>query len=193
MSGYPPLNGGAADDMVTTGVTGIRRYKVESIGTTEAAYDEGRRFRAFYEFALASSEVRVLKFLITKDLDLTFSAQFVDDGGLRYRVYGQGPIEGGTFSPAGFVAPSNSKTGVPVVDPGLSLWDGGTLDTTGFTPRDVSHILTAGASGQRITVDGQQISLRGFPPTAAYVVLDKLPASVKEPSGLLKYEWTVSV
>jgi hypothetical protein len=192
MSSVYTVSGFGPNDLMTSAVENVRRVKVTSQTLTEKAFDEGLRFRAFYDFTLATSEVRVIKFVITKEINLTFSAQFVDAGGLRYRVYAAGPTEGGTFTTAAESLKLNNRLNIPVVAPGITILSGGTLDTTGFSPIDQINILTAGASAQRSTVDGTQFSPRGFPVTTAYVVLDTLPTAgnTGAPSGLLKYEWT---
>lgn len=38
---------------------------------------------------------------------------------------------------------------------------------------------------------GEVSSVRGFPPTVAYVVIDQIPGGNNPPKGLLKYEWEV--
>jgi hypothetical protein len=179
-------------DLLTSAVEGVRRIKVTNQTVARQAFDDGLRFRAFYDFTLATNEVRVIKFIITKEVNLTFSGQFLDNGGLRYRVFAPGPIEGGTFTLAAESLKLNNRLGTPDVAPGITILSGGTLDLTGFSPIDQNNILTAGASAQRSTVDGAQFSPRGFPVTTAYVVLDTLDTAgnVSAPSGLLKYEWT---
>ena len=192
MSGVYTVPDFGPSDLLTSAVEGVRRIKVTNQTLAEKAFDEGLRFRAFYTFALSTNEVRVIKFVINKEINLNFSAQFVDNGGLRYRVFSAGPIEGGVFTDAAQSLRVNNRAGVPIVQPGTIILAGGTLDVTGFTPIDQNNILTAGASAQRSSVDGTQFSPRGFPVTTAYVVLDTLPTSgnTSAPSGLLKYEWT---
>jgi hypothetical protein len=191
MSTYK-ISGFGPSDLMSSPVEGVRRAKVTNQTLTEKAFDDGLRFRAFYDFTLATSEVRVIKFVITKEINLTFSGQFMDSGGLRYRVFAAGPTEGGTFTAAAQSQRMNNRLGVPVFTSGIEILAGGTLDVTGFSPIDQNNILTAGATAQRTTVDGTQFGPRGFPVTTAYVVMDTLSTAgnTTAPSGLLKYEWT---
>lgn len=173
-------------DLLTSETSYKRRVKTEQGDT---AYDEGRKFRAFYDFTGATMPV-VLKFVIDKPINLMLSTQEVHDGALRYRVF-TGGVEGGTF---GTTIPSlrtNNKVGTPVIDSGVTLTTGGTLDVTGQAVNDVVYVRTAGASGQTSTVADSTLSDRGFPPTTAYVVIDQIPSASKSPEGVLKYEWSV--
>ena len=153
------------------------------------AYNEGRRFRVFYDFSVSTLPV-VVKFAITKNLDLTMASQTVYEGWLRYRVF-IGGTEGGTFTP---IAQSrvNNKIGIPVgIDSGMAVSAGGTLDLTGAAMTDIIYLKTIGSSNQSSTVSGEVSSVRGFPPTVAYVVIDQIPGGNNPPKGLLKYEWEV--
>lgn len=154
----------------------------------DPAYDQGRKFRVFYDFTGKTIPV-VLRFVITKPIDLTLSLQEVHDGAMRYRVF-TGGVEGGTFTP---ITPLrvNNKPDVPIVDSGISISVGGTLDITGQEPNEIVYVRTSGASGQTSTVTDSALNTRGFPPTTAYVVIDQIPGGNKPPSGVAKYEWTV--
>lgn len=175
-----------SNDLIDGDRYGSRGIKASLV---DIAYEEGRKFRAFYDFTGKTLPV-VLKFVITKSIDLTLSVQEVHDGAMRYRVF-TGGVEGGTFTPIASLR-VNNKTGVPIVDSGISISVGGTLDITGQEPNDIVYIRTSGASGQTSTVTDSAVSSRGFPPTVAYVVIDQIPGGNKPPSGVAKYEWIVN-
>jgi hypothetical protein len=177
---------GLFNDLLSSNTENARRLKTED-GST--AYDEGRLFRTQYDILSGETLPLVIKFEISTNINLLSALQDVHDGSMRYRVFSSG-IEGGTFTPI-TVYRANNKTGVPIVDSGLTVSAGGTLDVTGITPIDISYIRTAGASGQTSTVEGLQSRMRGFPPTTAYVVVDQIPTSNKAPEGVLKYEWSI--
>lgn len=155
----------------------------------DLAYDQGRKFRAFYDFTDKTLPA-VIKFDVTKDIDLTLSLQEVHDGALRYRAF-LGGVEGGTFTPISPIR-LNNKSGVPVVDSGIDISVGGTLNTAGQSPSEVVYIRTSGASGQTATVTDSATSMRGFPVGLVYVVIDQIPGGNNPPSGVAKYEWTVN-
>lgn len=182
----PSILQGLPDDLLTSFVVEQRRLKTEQGDT---AYDEGRKFRAFYDFTGVTMPV-VLKFVIDKPINLMLSTQEVHDGALRYRVF-TGGVEGGTFSTTIPSLRINNKAGVPIIDSGVTLTTGGTLDVTGQAVNDIVYVRTAGASGQTSTVADTTLSDRGFPPATAYVVVDQIPGGNKSPEGVLKYEWSV--
>ncbi len=156
---------------------------------TDASYDSGKTFRAFYDLTGLTMPV-VLKFVINQNINLTLASQEVHDGALRYRVY-SGGIEGGTFSTSIPTYQTNRKAGVPANNSGVTLTTGGTLDITGQIANDITYVRTSGASGQTSTVSDSSLGTRGFPPTTAYVVIDQIPGSNKSPEGVLKYEWSI--
>lgn len=153
------------------------------------AYDEGRKFRLTYDISGETLPL-VLKFEITKNIDLTLSVQNIYEGALVYKVF-VGGVEGGAFTPITSYR-TNAKTDAPIVDSGMVVSSGGTLDITGVDYVDISYIKTASQNQRNSTVTGESISDRGYPPTTAYVVIDNIPGDNNDPFGIVEYEWTVS-
>jgi hypothetical protein len=184
----PYLINGVFSDLMTSFVEERRRLKVD-VGST--AYEDGREFRAYYDFTKLPIPA-VLKFVITRNIDLTTSMQEIRKGGMRYRVF-LGGVEGGTFSALNTVFSKNSKTGSPVTSAGVTIFTGGTLDVTGIDPIDISYVGASGEVGQTVAVSTNENQPRGFPPTTAYIIIDsdRLPGVAEDPSGIIKYEWTV--
>lgn len=160
------------------------------VDITDESYNDGLKFRSLYDFSGASFPL-VLKFVITKDIDLTLATQNIYDGSLRYRVFAGG-VEGGVFTDIPQY-PINNKSGVGVAsDSGMAISVGGTLDVTGVDYSDIIYLKTSGSGAQAETVPAESSSMRGFPATTAYVVIDQIPGGNNSPSGLVKYEWAVS-
>lgn len=180
------LINGLFSDLLTSAKEGVRRLKVEAGSTS---YQLGNRFRIFHDFSADTMPI-VLKFSITKDIDLILAQQSVYEGWLRYRVF-VGGVEGGVFTPIQQFRSNNKSTADAGVDSGMAVSTGGTLDTSGATLSDVVYLKTAGATAQSSTVSSGDNSLRGFPATTAYVVIDQIPGGNNPPKGVLKYEWEV--
>lgn len=155
---------------------------------TSESYINGRSFRTLFDFSESTLPV-VLKFVISKDIDLTLATQAIYEGSLSYKVYANG-VEGGVFSEIPQYR-ENNKSNTPVVDSGMAIYTGGSLDVTGINPIDETYLKTSGISNQASTAGAGEASMRGFPATTAYVVIDELGTSNNEPKGIVKYEWSV--
>lgn len=173
-------------DLLTSEENYLRRVKVE---TGSTSYELGSRFRVFHDFSDDAMPI-VLKFSITKDIDLISAQQSVYEGWLRYRVF-TGGVEGGVFAPIQQFRSNNKSTADIGVDSGMVVSTGGTLDTSSATLSDIVYLKTSGATGQSSTISNGDNTLRGFPATTAYVVIDQIPGGNNPPKGVLKYEWEV--
>tara|TARA_R110000850_G_C9980505_1_gene465953 strand:+ start:189 stop:740 length:552 start_codon:yes stop_codon:yes gene_type:complete len=178
---------GIFSDLINGAKEGIRRLKVES---GALAYDEGRRFRSFLDISNETFPL-VIKFEISKDLDLTQATQSIYEGSMQYLVV-VGGTEGGVFTPI-FQTGENNKSTTPVVaDSGMVISTGGTLNLAGSTILDMVYIKAASTSNRSSTVSVGSGSVRGFPATTAYVVITEIPGENIDPKGVIKYEWEVN-
>lgn len=172
-------------DLLTSGGRFVRRIKVDSATSDDAAYDQGRRFRALMPFALGNGEVKVYRFEFSKDIDLKLATQDVYDGALLYEVYGTDAVQGGVFGQSVDVLRANLKSVAPTPATGTTITTGGTLDISSAKISDVQYLEVS----QKQTIGESQGTMRGFPPTVAYVRISTL-GNGAAPKGVLKYEWT---
>lgn len=160
------------------------RVKVEG---GNAAFDEGKIFRSFYQVSLASGVTRVFKFVVSGDVVLLSSNIDIDDGGIEYKVY-SGGVESGAFTPLPSFRTNNmSNVGTPTSN--VQVFTGGALDTTAATLNDLVRIRAANANSKQATVGALDDDMRGFPATTAYVVIENLDGVSGTSSGVIKWQW----
>lgn len=160
------------------------RLKTEN---SNAAFDEGKIFRSFYQVSLASGATRVFKFVVSGDVVLLSSNIDIDDGGIEYKVY-SGGVESGTFTPLPPFRTNNmSNVGTPGSN--VQVFTGGALDTATATLNDLVRIRAANANSKQATVGALDDDMRGFPATTAYVVIKNLAGVSGTSSGVIKWQW----
>ena len=162
------------------------RVKVES---GNAAFDEGKIFRAFYPVELDGGAIsrRVFKFVITGDITLLKSEIDIDAGGIDYRVYTSG-TESGTFTPITSYR-TNGMSGTPTPTSNVTVYTDGTLTVTEGTHNDLIRVRSAGANSKQSTVGISADDMRGFPATTAYVVIKSLDGQNTAAKGVIKWQW----
>lgn len=172
----PPLNGGTAEDMVTSDLAGYRRHRVD-VGQT--GFFEGREFRTFKELNIASGATLVMRIVVPVNTILQHVGLMLDAGSIRLRTYSGGtPV--GTFTETLPIIPKNTMTGGAFPAPPLPLYAAQNVITSGATGLtggvliDALRTATANSSGHQSSVGGSQDDARGVGPGTYYWVFENL-------------------
>jgi hypothetical protein len=166
----PPLNGGAAADLMTSDNAGTRRWRVD-IGQT--GFFEGREFRTFREFSIASGASLYLKFTSPVDFILFEQSLTVDAGAVRFTAI-TGATEATPFNTALPVIGKNRMAARPepfyLAQAQVSA--GGTI--TGGTVVELFRVVSANATAQQQTVGGASQTERGLAAGSYYLRIENI-------------------
>lgn len=161
-------------------------------GAGDQGFYNGRQFRVSWEFSLdvASSQVRVLKFVSPVDFILKEQSLTCDQGGIQMKAWRntQG-TEGGTFGTNVPFYNNNFMDECPDYNAQVSLTTGGTFtpnpgQTAVETIRVLSNVSGAGVTAHRATVGGVQGGARGLPAGTYYLRFSILPAVSVDSVGI---------
>lgn len=146
------------------------RLKVD---VAQTGFFEGREFRSFYEFNIASGQTATLRFSCPIDFILFQQALSVDSGGVKLTARA-GATPGGTFGVDLPVVGKNrmSSRPTPFYEPQATIATGGTA--TGGTVVEVVRLVAAGATAQEATVGGQFADERGLPGGSYYIQIQSI-------------------
>lgn len=175
----PPLNLLTSDH--NSDLYGVPRLNVEE-GST--AFWEGREFRSFLEFNIASGQTRTIKADVPIDVILYALRIDLISGSLKVETIASG-TEGGTFSTPMTIIKTNELTDSPAYTNQVTLNTGGTV--TGGALRDVFRVQASGQGSQAQAVGAGGEGQRGAPPGLYYY---RLTASGNGASvGVFKARW----
>lgn len=170
----PPLNGGAAADMVTSDRAKYRRYRVD---VAQTGFFEGREFRTFKELNIPQGQTLVMRINVTVNTILQSVGITLDAGSVKLRtVSGGTPV--GSFASNLPIIPKNTMTGTEFPAPPLPLYvaqntiNYGATGLNGGVDIDVIRLVVANASGQASSVGSAQDDSRGVGPGTYYWVFE---------------------
>lgn len=160
------------------------RLRVD-IGQT--SFFEGREFRTFFEFNIASGATAVLKYVSTVNFVLSRQELNLDDGKIRLSVVASGGTEGGTFSTALPIIGRNrmSERPTPNYASQVAVSTGGTH--TGGIEVEVIRLVTSNATAQQISVGSSVSDERGLPAGTYYVRLNNFGSG--DATGTYNISW----
>ena len=177
MSG-PPLNGGIANDMVTSGLAGFRCLRVD-VG--QIGLFEGREFRLVRKVEIPAATPLVIRFTSAVDFILLEQQLNTTDGDIEFFAWrdNQGTA-GGTFA-GSFPVIGKNISGFYREYSGARYASQVTISHGGtFTPTDPEAYVDydraegAGATAQRVSVRGGDDSARYLAAGTYYLVLSSL-------------------
>lgn len=153
-------------------LTGTTRQRFR-VDVGEAGFFEGRQFRVFREFAIATGTTLTLRFIVPINVILLVQGVELDDGSLRITNQ-TGGTPGGTFSETITPVPKNTMTErpAPIYTPVVGVTAGGTI--TGATVLDVHRIVAATATAQQSTVGNIVGDDRGIGAGTYYVTYQNI-------------------
>lgn len=155
-----------ASQLVTNGGGRNSRLRVD-VGQT--GFFDGREFRTFKEFAVATTSTYVIKIVVPVNTILFEFGLEIEAGDIRIEtVSGGSPVEGGSFSETLPRIPTNTMTEKPQPPYAAQnvLTAGGTL--TGGTVIDVLRAKAADNSNFAASVGAQSGAERGVQPGTYY-------------------------
>ena len=137
---------------------GYRRLKVDN---GEASYFEGREFRSFYEYSIATGATIYLKFSCSTEFQLRYQAVTCDDGYIRVAAIA-GATPSGSWTNQPVVGKNRRSTIIqPAYVSQATFSAGGSA--TGGSVVEVIRLKTASATAQASTVGHAIDSVRGLP------------------------------
>lgn len=168
-----PNNGMFQPHLITSAEEGFGRLRVDQAQT---GFFEGREFRTFYEFSIASGASVTLKFSCPVDFILFAQRLSVDAGAIRLSAI-TGATESTPFSTAMPVIGKNRMASRRQYPGGYyaaqaTIANGGTI--TGGTVVEVVRVVAAGATAQQSTVGGQTADERGLAAGAYYLKIENI-------------------
>lgn len=160
-------------DLLTSSAESFRRVRVDQAQT---GFFEGREFRTFYEFSIASGASVTLKFSCQVDFILFAQSLAVDAGSIRLSAI-TGATESTPFNTARPVIGKNRMASRRQYHGGYyasqaAIASGGAI--TGGTVVEVVRVVAAGATAQQSTVGGQTADERGLPSGSYYLRLENI-------------------
>lgn len=166
-------------------LTGTTRQRFR-VDVGEAGFFEGRQFRTFREFSIATGTTLTLKFVVPINVILMTQGAELDDGSLRI-TNSVGGTPGGTFSETLPVVPKNTMTErpTPLYTPVVVVTAGGTI--TGATALDIHRIVAATATAQQSTVGNQVGDDRGIGANTYHVTYQNIGSGTA--TGTLFFIW----
>ena len=157
-------------DLLTSDRERFRRMRVD-VGQT--GFFEGREFRTFREFSIASGASLFIKFTSPVDFVLFEQSLTVDAGAVRFTAL-TGATEATPFNTALPVIGKNRMAARPepfyVAQVAVSA-DGA---VTGGTAVEVFRVLSSNATAQQSTVGGANQSERGLPAGTYYLRIENI-------------------
>ncbi|MNF79043.1 hypothetical protein D3C84_612470 [compost metagenome] len=161
-----------------------RRIKVDP---GQTSFHDGREFRTFHEFSIATGTSQWFEINVGVDTILYDFQLNVDANGLRMRTFRDGtPL--GTYSTALPVIPKNSMSirSTPIYVSQNSILYGGT-GVTGGTLVDLTRTIAAGATAQQSTVSANGFGQRGVAAGTYYWQLENITNGTA--TGTLNLFW----
>jgi hypothetical protein len=177
----PPLNGGIAQDMVTSDVAGFRRLQVDQAQTS---FFEGREFRIARKLSITAGTPLVLRFTSAVDFILAEQELNTTTGDIEFFAWRETQgTPGGTW--AGSITPIGKNISAEFKQYGGARYATQVTISTGgtFTPTDSNAYVdydrakTAGATAQQASVSGGADSSRYLAAGTYYLVLSSLDAT----------------
>lgn len=163
-------------------LTGTTKPRLR-VDVAQTGFFEGRDFRVFKEWQVATTATYVIKAVSPINVILFGLGITLDEGYARIETV-VGGTEGGTFNETLTVFPRNtmSERPTPIYTPQVVLTAGGTH--TGGTILDVLHVKAAGNSNFATSVGGSDGDERGIG-AGTYYFRITLTAAI----GVLKARW----
>lgn len=166
-------------------LTGTTKQRLR-VDVGEAGYFEGRQFRTFKEFSIASGATYTIKFVVPINVILLAQDVELDDGSLRI-TNTVGGTPAGTFSETLPVIPKNTMTErpLPLYTPVVVVTAGGSV--SGFTPLDIHRVVAATATAQQSTVGNLVGDDRGIGANTYHVLYQNFGSGAA--TGCLHFFW----
>lgn len=177
----PPMNGGIAQDMVTSDAAGFRRIQVDQAQTS---FFEGREFRIARKVTIPAATPLVLRFASSVDFILAEQELNTTTGDIEFFAWrGAQGTPGGTW--AGSITPIGKNISAEFRQYSGARYASQVVISTGgtFTPTDANAYVdydrakTAGATAQQASVSGGADSSRYLAAGTYYLVLSSLDAT----------------
>jgi hypothetical protein len=157
-------------DLYTSDTEGYRRLRVDS---GQTGFFEGREFRTFYEFNIASGASVYIRFTSPINFIIFEQSLTVDAGSIRFSAY-TGATPAGTYSNTIPVVGKNRMTTrkSPFYTPQVTIASGGTA--TGGTIVELFRVVAANSNAQQQTVLGAASTERGLAAGTYYLRLENI-------------------
>lgn len=170
-------------DIYTSTLEKYRRLRVD---VAQTGFFEGREFRTFKEFSIATGASYVVKFVCPIDFILFQQSIVIDDGAIKMTAT-VGGTPGGVFSDTLPIIGKNQmvKRPLPYYTPVTTITAGGTV--TGGTVVEIIRVMAAGATAQRQTVGGSQSDERGL--AAGTYIIELANVGTGTATGVYSIVW----
>lgn len=136
-----------------------------------SSFYDGRQFRTFWEFAIASGATAYMKVVVPVDSILRTQELDIDAGGLRFSTIAGAVTETTPFSTPLTAFRKNNMARAAAVTPSIQFFIGGVI--TGGTTIDVKRRRSGQGSG-RATVGGTVSDVRGVAPATYYFKFENI-------------------
>lgn len=172
---YPPVK------LMTDEDGPYARVRVD-VGQT--GFFAGREFRTFYEFSIPSGQTRVIKVVSPIDTIVqTFGAE-LDLAELRIELRAGG-TEGGTFSTALPLIPTNSMSTASEYTGQVTMHTGGTH--TGGTVYDLLTMYSGANPNKAVASSATEALPQGFPAGTYYISMQNTDGATA--TGIFRARW----
>lgn len=170
-------------DLLTSARERFRRVRVD-MGQT--GFFEGREFRTFREFSIATGQSLYIKFTSPVDFILFEQSLTLDAGSIRFTAL-TGATEATPFNTALPVVGKNRMAirPQPYYSPVITVSTGGTV--TGGTIVELFRVVAANATAQQQTVGGAAQTERGLPAGTYYLRIENIGNSTA--TGVYSLFW----
>lgn len=176
------------DDLLTSNKETFRRVRVD---VAQTGFFEGREFRSFLEFSIASGQSLWIKVSAPVAFILFEQSLTVDAGGIRFSAFA-GATGSGTYSTPLPVIGKNRlpnrriyETVSGYYEPQITLETGGAA--TGGQLVETFRVVASGATAQQSTVGGIVATERGLPAGDYYLKLENISNSTA--TGVYSLFW----
>lgn len=166
-------------------LSGTTKQRIR-VDVGEPGFFEGRQFRTFKEFSIASGATYTVKFVVPINVILMSQDVELDDGSLRITNTVAG-TPAGVFAETLPVIPKNTMTErpTPLYVPVVVVTAGGSV--SGFTPLDIHRVVAATATAQQSTVGNQVGDDRGIGANTYHVLYQNIGSGTA--TGCLHFIW----
>ena len=168
-------------DLYTSTLEGYRRIRVDQ---GQTSFFQGKQFRSYHDFNLASAESRYFRFESLTDFVLFDQTISVSGGSVRLSVW-TGSIASGTWTTIPVIGKNRmSSIPQPPYVSSVAFQTGGAF--TGGTEVEAIRLVSATATAQQSTVGASAGDERGLPASTFYI---KIEATNSTPTVLYSLFW----
>jgi hypothetical protein len=177
--------------LLTSGDYDSARLKTDN---TRTGFDEGRQFRTFHEYNIASGTSQWIRATVTDDIILLNTSVSLDISRLRLTLWVGGTPQGTWDTPVPTI-PKNTMARAPVHTSFVSLDAGGSLVLTGDETTnpagaiqlDIARLISESQGNNANTVGGQIADERGVGANVYYYRLQNIDGATAE--GVFSADW----